>query len=302
VFRSATQTVPVYVTVIGLDGHLVTDLGRDAFTVRDNGRPQPISLFEAGEQPITITVMLDTSGSMVGNLPLLRSAAVQLFTRLEPDDRARVGHFGDRISIGSTFTNDVDTLIRALWLDIEPGGPTPLWGGVMAAMASMSGVEGRRVVLVFSDGHNTGLRTYGGRPSGPSLADVIRRAQTEDFMVYAIGMRSRSRPAGQRGQAGRGGLAPLPGRGFRGAQSEPDPGLAELAAESGGGYFELDDAAALGPAFARVADELHHQYLLGFVAPEADGQQHLLDVEVHDVSMRPRARRSYQAPRPALVP
>jgi Ca-activated chloride channel family protein len=315
-FRSGTETVPVYVTVLGPDGRLVTDLGRDQFEVFDNGRPQPITLFEAGVQPISIIVMLDMSGSMLGNISVLRSAAVQMFTRLEPADRARVGNFGDRIVISPTFTNDVDELIRTLWLELEPGGPTPLWGAVNAAMAGLSRVEGRRVVLVLSDGKNTGLRSVNGRASGPSLEDVIRRAQTEDYMVYAIGMRSRGaaarggsgpgsrrvprggglgRPGGS-GGAGRGGPGlggPFGGFGWA---DEPDPGLRELAAESGGGYFELTDTETLGPAFARVADELHRQYLIGFAAPEADGRLHTLEVRVKDPSMRPRARRSYQAP------
>src|SRR5687768_17638235 len=79
VFRSSTQTVPVYVTVIGEDGRLVTDLTRDDFEVLDNGRPQPISLFDSGVQPISIIMMLDMSGSMLGHVNVLRNAAVQMF-------------------------------------------------------------------------------------------------------------------------------------------------------------------------------------------------------------------------------
>ena len=71
-FRSNTQTVPLYVTVVGADGRLVTDLTRDDFIVFDNGRPQPLTLFDSGIQPISIIVMLDMSGSMLGNLPMLR--------------------------------------------------------------------------------------------------------------------------------------------------------------------------------------------------------------------------------------
>jgi Ca-activated chloride channel family protein len=301
VFRSGTQTVPVHVTVLGPDGRLVTDLTRDDFEVLDNGRPQPLTLFDAGTQPISIIVMLDMSGSMLGNISVLRSAAVQMFTRLGPRDQARVGNFGDRILISPTFTNDVDDLIRTVWLDLQPGGSTPLWGAVNAAMAGLSQVEGRRVVLVLSDGKNTGLRNVNGLISGPSLDDVIRRAQTEDYMVYAIGMRSRGAvPGARRGGRSTRGLGPLGGGPFGGFgwADEPDPGLRELAAESGGGYVELEDTENLGPAFARVADELHRQYLLGFVAPEADGKLHTLEVRLKDASMRPRARRSYQAPRP----
>jgi Ca-activated chloride channel homolog len=299
VFRAGAETVPVYVTVVGDDGHLVTDLARSDFEVFDNGRPQTISIFSSGIQPISIIVMLDMSGSMTGNLGVLRNAAVQMFTRLLPDDRARVGNFGDRIQISPTFTNDVDTLIRALYLDLQPGGTTPLWGAVNAAMAALSQVEGRRVVLVLSDGKNTGSRSINGLPSGPTLKDVIERAQTEDFMIYAIGMRSRAgfmggfSTPGSRGRRG-GFLGPA---GNRGAGDEPDPGLRELAEESGGGYFSLEGTENLGETFARVADELHRQYLLGYVAPESDGRIHQIEVRALEPALKVRARRSYQAPR-----
>jgi hypothetical protein len=73
--------------------------------------------------------------------------------------------------------------------------------------------------------------------------------------------------------------------------------LRELAAQSGGGYFELSETMDLGETFARVADELHRQYLLGFVAPEHDGRVHQIEVRVKDGSLVARARQSYQAPR-----
>jgi Ca-activated chloride channel family protein len=299
-FRSRTESVPVYVTVIGGTGHLVTDLTRDDFEVFDNGRPQPLTVFSSGLQPISIIVMLDMSGSMLGNIDVLRRAAVQMFTRLLPGDQARVGNFGDRIVISPKFTNDVDTLIRALYLDLEPGGPTPLWGAVNAAMAALAHLDGRRVVLVLSDGKNTGLRMVNGLPSGPTLREVITRAQTEDFMVYAIGMRSRMAPIAPRGGGGfqGGGFGGYGGRrGFGGTGGdEPDPGLRELADESGGGYFALDGTENLGDTFARVADELHRQYLLGYAPPEDDGRIHQIEVRTKDPSLKVRARRSYQAP------
>jgi Ca-activated chloride channel homolog len=292
VFRTGIETVPVYATVLGEDGRLVTALERTDFEVFDNGRPQPITLFDNGIQPISIVIMLDMSGSMAGNLPTLRSAAVQMFTRLLPQDRAKVGNFGDRITLSSEFTNDENTLIRALWLDLEPGGGTPLWGAINVAMTALTHFDGRRVVLVLSDGKDTSRYLPGA--GGPSLESVIRRAQTEEYMVYAIGMRSRGGPSlgfGRGGRGGRGGGRRPPGNG-----DEPDPGLRELAAESGGGYFELTGTDALGPLFAQVADELHRQYLIGFKAPEADGKLHAIDVRVTRQGATVRARRNYLAP------
>ena len=110
VFRGTGDAVRVFVTVTDRDGRLVTTLTRDDFEVRDEGKPQPITLFDNTPQPIRLIVMLDVSGSMEGNLPLLRAAAEQLFARLRPDDVVRVGTFGHDITISPSFTRDPDEL------------------------------------------------------------------------------------------------------------------------------------------------------------------------------------------------
>src|SRR6185295_9577488 len=110
VFRGAGDAVRVFVTVTDRDGRLITTLSRDEFEVRDEGKPQPITQFDNTPQPIRLIVMLDVSGSMEGNLPLLRAAGAQLFARLRSDDVARVGAFGHEITISPSFTHDLDEL------------------------------------------------------------------------------------------------------------------------------------------------------------------------------------------------
>jgi hypothetical protein len=77
--------------------------------------------------------------------------------------------------------------------------------------------------------------------------------------------------------------------------TEPDPGLREVALDSGGGYFELKAADELGQTFTRIADELHRQYLLGFTPAVLDGRTHTLQVRVRGADLTVRARRSYVA-------
>ena len=113
-FRGSTDVVRVFVTVTDRDGRLNTTLTRDQFEVRDEGKPQPITQFDNNPQPIRLIVMLDVSGSMEGNLPLLRGAGEQLFARLRPDDVARVGAFGREITMSPAFTHDLDELRAAL--------------------------------------------------------------------------------------------------------------------------------------------------------------------------------------------
>jgi VWFA-related protein len=109
-FRGTSDAVRVFATVTDRDGRIVTTLSQNDFEVRDDGKPQPITLFDNSPQPIRLIVMLDVSGSMEGNLPLLRAASEQLFARLRPDDLARVGSFGREITIAPAFAHDAETL------------------------------------------------------------------------------------------------------------------------------------------------------------------------------------------------
>jgi hypothetical protein len=138
-------------------------------------------------------------------------------------------------------------------------------------------------VVVLSDGRDSGPMF---RQPYVSQVEVIERARANDVMVYAIGMRSRM-VAGNLSNP----LATL--------QSDlPDPGLAKVAEESGGGFLEISPRQDLGAAFAQVADELHSQYLLGFVPPRLDGKVHDLDVRVvSQKGMKPRGRKNYVAPK-----
>ena len=147
----------------------------------------------------------------------------------------------------------------------------------------------RKVILVLSDGKDTGQLSFKQRPS--SQAEVIDRARKEDVMTYAIGMRSRSTRQMPSPGLGRGGLQAMM------LADMPDPGLARVAEETGGGYIEIRFGQDLGAAFAGVADELHTQYLLGFAPPQRDGKVHDINVRVAKGGLKPRARKSYVAPK-----
>jgi Ca-activated chloride channel homolog len=288
-FRTGSDAVRVFVTVTDRDGRLVTTLTQDNFDVRDDGKPQPITQFDNTPQPVQLIVMLDVSGSMEGNLPLLRAAGAQLFARLGKDDVARVGAFGHEVTISPSFTHDPRELAAALPTGIAPDAPTPLWRAVDQALDAFGKEDDRRkVILVLSDGKDTGPMSFRQRPV--SQAGIIDRARLEDVMIYAIGMRSR----GQRSMT--------PGIGPGGLQAMlladmPDSGLARVAEETGGGYIEIRFGQDLGAAFAGVADELHTQYLLGYAPPKRDGKAHDITVRVTPGGMKPRARKSYVAPK-----
>ncbi len=304
VFRGTSDVVRVFITVTDRDGRLVTTLEQKDFEIRDEGKVQPISLFDKSPQPVRLIVMLDVSGSMEGNLSLLRGASEQLFTRLLAEDRARLGTFGHEITISPSFTRDPVELRTALPRSIATDAPTPLWRAIDEALdafgnadhtdrrdadrADQGNADSRPVILVLSDGKDSG--PIGFRQRYVSQVEVIERARREDVMVYAVAMRSRSL---QR---------QVPGLGPGGLQAAlmadmPDPGLARVAEETGGGYTEIRFGQDLGAAFAQVADELHNQYLIGYAPPKRDGKVHEIDVRVSERGMKPRARKSYVAPK-----
>ena len=309
-FRGNVRTVAVYATVMGADGRLVPDLERETFSILDNGRRQELTLFANDVQPITVVMLLDRSGSMKANFSLVQQAAERFVDVMLPADKARIGSFSNRIQVDPRdFTSDHEELHHILQTELQEEGPTPLWNAINVGITDLLHQQGRRVILVFTDGMDA---PFPGQ-SNNSLKDVMKRAEEEDIMVYAIGLNPSNPYAGtggyRRGGGGggggfggggfgrRGGF----GRGFGGGggrppvADHPDEGLPKIAAATGGGYFELTTTNDLGATFARVADELHHQYALGFAPDKLDGKMHALDVRVTGDGRTVRARRSYLA-------
>src|SRR5262245_21079133 len=185
-FRATGDSVRVFVTVTDRDGRLVTTLSQGDFEVRDEGKPQSITLFDNSPQPVRLIVMLDVSGSMEGNLPLLRDASEQLFAHMRPDDAVKIGTFGREVTISGEFTRDRNELRKSFPAAIAPDAPTPLWRGIVKAMDAFDKADDtRRVVLVLSDGKDTGdIGALSMRQRPASQAEVIDRARDQDVMVY----------------------------------------------------------------------------------------------------------------------
>jgi Ca-activated chloride channel homolog len=267
-FRAGTQIVPILATVTDAEGRLVPFLDREHFSLFDNGRPQEIAVFQNDVQPFTVVVMLDFSASMTEHLGLLRNAAEQFLIRILPHDRAQVGAFSDKIQFSGTFTNDRDALIAALG-DLQFGNKTLLYDAIYESIQELDGIDGRRVVLVFTDGEDYG--------SSRNHRHVLDLARERDVMIYAIGLEVEYF------------------NGARVVRTRPDRRLWSLAAETGGGSFELKKTDELAPTFTRVVQELHSMYMLGFTPEQWDGREHRLEVRMKEPGMTARARRTYVA-------
>jgi Ca-activated chloride channel family protein len=267
-FRAGTQVVSLFATVTDAQKRLVPDLNKEDFEVFDNDKPQPLILFDNQIQPINVVVMLDTSGSMTASIKLLKQAAEQFVIRLLPGDQARVGAFNDKIQFNAAYSNNRDQLISDI-NNLDYGNGTKLYDAIGASLEELRDIDGRRVILVFTDGDDT--------ESSLGLGTVIDRARAQEVMVYAIGLESSMF------------------NGARVVKTKPDKGLRKIADETGGGYFELEKTADLAPTFTRVAQELHSQYVMGFAPTVLDNKIHKLTIRLKQPGLTARARRSYLA-------
>src|SRR6476619_183011 len=269
--KVTTQTVPLYVTVTDSEKRLVPDLTRDDFEVYDNGKLQTLTNFDNEPTPITVVVMLDTSGSMTLALDLVKDGAEQFLMRMMPLDMGMVGAFNDKIEFHpSSFTDNRDQLARAL-KDLDFGYPTRLYDAVDQSIDQLNGKEGRKVVLVFTDGDDNSSKKSSGY--------VMERARVEEVMIYSIGLENEYFNGQKR------------------VRSSPDRALHRLSEETGGGFFLLKKKDDLGPTFTRIAQELHSQYVLGFSPETLDGKIHKLEVRIKKPGAIPRSRKSYVASR-----
>ena len=274
-FRSGSRVVPSYVTVVDANNRLVTDLTREDFEIFDNGRPQDITIFDNEVRPFSVVVMLDTSVSMTDRLKDLYDGAEQFLLRLMPHDKAAVGAFNDKIEFVSGFSSDRNGLVSGL-KRLDFGNQTRLYDAVHASLDQLEKVDGRKVILLFTDGADFGSKLSSGK--------ALDRARDGEVMIYGIGLETEF---------------------FNGqsvVRSKPDSILNRFAMETGGGYFDLKKGADLNSSFTRIAQELRSQYLLAFSPAALDGKAHKLEVRLKRTGLKSRSRRSYVATAEGTAP
>jgi Ca-activated chloride channel family protein len=275
-FKASSDLVAVYATVRDGSGNLVKGLTRDDFEVRENGKVREVTLFSNDVQPITLAMLVDRSGSLASRAGDVTTAALGLFDALLP---------GDRVSLGSLtwdcvpLTDDLDRLRQAVAGPAYVDWGSPIWESIDRAFAAMANEPGRRAILIFSDGLNTELPAMNIPPSSSnpcrpaqsaartSVKEVAARAEQNGVMVYAVGVEVFGR--------------------------REDGDLRTLARNTGGELFRMKDGESLTPVFTRIAEELHSQYLLGFVPTVTDGTSARIEVRAKRRGLEVRARRSF---------
>lgn len=312
-FRTGVELINVTATVTDNRGRFVSGLEKEDFLIYEDDELQTISHFSNERIPVSLGVVLDTSGSMDGEKMSAAMKALDrfLFDLLGPDDEIFIYSFSDRPTLVHGWTSNRDSLSRAI-RRIRPRGGTALYDAVADAVPmAEEGRHNKKAIVVISDGNDTN--------SGTHVRDVQQLIRESEVLVYAIGIDGRgdSRgtlggraprspipfpfpvPGGGRGRSPLPGTSPWPtGRGgTAGADDRVNvSALRDLTDDSGGRTEIIRDVRDLEPATEGVADELSRQYYLAYPSPgHDDGQWHAIDVEVRNSRHRVRARRGYLA-------
>jgi len=276
-FRAGVDLVSLNVTVTNGMNRYVTDLEPGEFSVFEDGIKQDITFFNRRQQPIALSLLLDTSASMEEHLPTLQIAATNFVKRLHASDIAQVIDFDSRVEIRQGFTSNQADLESAIKQTVA-GGSTSLYNATYIALRELRKIRAvaeedvrRQALILFSDGEDTS--------SLVSFDEVLDAAKRSETAIYAIALRG----------------ADIQSKGFREAEFV----LRTLARETGGRAFfpmKIDDLASV---YALIADELASQYSVGYIShnPKRDGAWRRLLVQVSRPSLTARTKNGYYAPK-----
>lgn len=305
-FRSGVELINVTATVTDGDGRFVSGLRKEDFSVYEDGEPQTITHFSNERVPVSLGIVLDTSGSMTPDKMSAARSAIDRFIHdlLGPDDELFFMEFANRPDLVQEWTTDRRAISRAV-ARVSPAGGTSMYDAIADAVP-LAGVgrHSKKAILVISDGNDTNSRISIGE-----LRYVIRESEV---LVYALGVDGTAvytrqptiqlpipMPFPIPGQPRRR-LPPIVGGGGTrvrtGSERVNADALRQITDDTGGrteivrGFGDLDGATA------RLADELSKQYYLGYASTgKKDGRWHTIRVDVKDRRLAVRARRGYVA-------
>jgi VWFA-related protein len=180
-FRAETRLVVIHATVRNPRGELVTNLERNAFTVFENGKRQPITLFRRDDIPVSLGLLIDNSGSMRLLRSKVETAAVALARASNPQDEIFVLNFNDKARIDVPLTSDVGVLEAGIGR-VDSIGGTAMWDAVDQAQnyLTKSGTRDRKVLLVITDGLDNASMT--------TRDQIEKQAEQRDTVVFAVGL------------------------------------------------------------------------------------------------------------------
>ena len=319
-FKSGVELINVTVTVTDRSGRFVSGLRQSDFAIYEDDKPVEVTHFSADRVPVSLGIVLDTSGSMAGEKFTAAQDAIDRFLTALPDpsDEFFLYTFNANPDLAQDWTNDRRLVSRSLGR-VRPGGGTAMYDAVAeSAPMAQSGRNRKKALVLISDGNDTNSRLQ--------VSEVRHLLRETEVLVYAVGIDGNGESTINPGRPSppvarppiptpfpipgrRGGIPfpiPLPGTGGSsgggvrarvGADDRVNVvALREITDDSGGRTELVRSAYDLDPATASIADELSKQYYLGYPSPgHRDGRWHNIRVELRDNSHRVRARRGYIA-------
>jgi Ca-activated chloride channel family protein len=318
-FRSGVELINVTATVTDRAGRFYGRLRKEDFVVYEDNRPVEVTHFSDERTPVSLGMVVDTSGSMQGDKWAMAVNSIDRFFRMMNNelDEFFLYRFSASPDLVADWTSDRDRLATVM-RRIHPNGGTAMYDAAAEALPMAQGGQNRKkAVVIISDGNDTSSRV--------GVSEVKQVVRETEVLVYAVGIDGNGQPTFRRSPpiqtpqprlpipfpfpgGGRGGRIPIPipGGGY------PAPGgggismgaddrvnvmaLREMTDDSGGRTEIVNDLGDLDPAVAGIADELSQQYYLGYPSPgHRDGRWHTIRVEVRDPSLKVRARKGYVA-------
>jgi len=315
VIRIETNLVTMPVSVLDRDGRFISGLQQRDFKIFEDGVEQKVDYFQSVEQPFTVVILIDVSPSTQFKIEEIQNAAIAFVDQLRPADRVMVIAFDERMHILSSPTNNRGQLRNAIRM-AEFGNGTSLYDAVEQTIEQeLRRVEGRKAVVLFTDGVDTTSRRG-------AYSTSLRASEESDALFYPIRYDTSSDMGVGRGYPGRRGYPPV-GRGGRvsmadilgaiimggnvnigggggggASASDYETGkqyLEALAQNSGGRKFEAQSLYNLEAAFSGIAEELRRQYSLGYYPENAGrvGDRKQIKIRVMRPDVVVRAKNSY---------
>lgn len=299
--KLGTTLVQVPVTVSSLGGRYVTDLSQSDFSIFEDGVNQRIEFFGSVEEPFSVALLLDSSGSTAAQVDQIKSAALAFVDSMRTQDRAMVISFNDSVEVQCDLTGDREALRLAV-VSVAPGEFTQVYEAVYTAVwEKLQEIEGRKAVILFSDGVDTASSEI----APEDTFDAV--IESEDIVVYPIRYNTRrdvetkmeTRIRSSLGNKGNDVVLNELARNRREIDRtyrKADEYLNQLAEMSGGIVERADTLESSKDAFTRIADELRRQYLLGYYPTNREkvARDRKIRVEVSRPGVKVRARPAYR--------
>lgn len=297
--RVDTDLIVVPTIVRDRNGRAVTDISKQEFRVFEDGKEQEIAYFEAGDQPVTVALLLDTSYSSLFKLTEIQAAALRFIDLLRPDDRVMIVAFDEKVRVLCKPTDNRYALRLAVEA-VRVGSGTSVYSAIEETLARhLSGIKGRKAIVLLSDGVDT-------TSAGPTPDSLLSLASETDSVVYSIRydtfgdvQKSRQNQAEIRYDENDRPYQVLKPR-AKGEREEDyrtaDEFLRSLSVQTGGRLIDVRSAGNVREAFSQIADELRRVYGLGYY-PSGDrqvGVRYAIKVRVYRPDLVVRARNGYE--------